>query len=76
MNGHRDKFCIDDRLKFEQSALSMHCYLKHKTHFTLTTFKVGIVRKVNPMDLDREEERYIFNYRTKVLGLNRIVVTR
>ena len=76
MNGHRDKFIIDDRLKFEQSALSMHCFLKHKDNFSMSNFKLGIVRKVNPLDLDREEEKFIFNFRTKVLGLNRIVVTR
>ena len=76
MNGHRDKFLIDDRLKFEHSALSMHCFLNHKDNFDLGIFKLGIVKKVSPLDLDREEEKFIFNYRTKVLGLNRIVVTR
>ena len=29
-----------------------------------------------PLDLDREEEKFIFKFQTKVLGLNRIVVTR
>ena len=39
-------------------------------------FKLGIVKKVRPLDLDREEEKFIFDYRTKVMGLNRIVVAR
>ena len=30
MNGHRNKFCIDSKLLFEKSALSMHCFLVHK----------------------------------------------
>ena len=76
MNGHRDKFIIDERLKFEQSALSMHCFLKHKNDFKMGIFKLGIVRKMAPLDLDREEEKFIFTFRTKILGLNRIVVTR
>ena len=25
INGHRNKFVIDDRLEYEKSALSMHC---------------------------------------------------
>ena len=37
-------------------------------------FKLGIMREMAPLDLDREKEKFIFNFRTKVLGLNRIVV--
>ena len=73
INGHRNKFIIDERLKFEQSALSMHCL---KNDFDMGIFKLGIVRKMAPLDLNREEEKFIFNFRTNVLGLNRIVVTR
>ncbi len=76
MNGHRDKFIIDHRLKFEKSALAMHCFLEHKDKFSMEHFKLGIVKKVRPIDLDREEEKFIFDFRTKVLGLNRIVVAR
>ena len=76
MNGHREKFCIDSRLKFEKSALSMHCFLKHKDKFSMEFFKLGIIKKVRPLDLDREEDKFIFNYRTKIMGLNRIVVVR
>ena len=38
MNGHRDKFIIDVRLKLEQSALSMQCFLKHKNDFNMGDF--------------------------------------
>ena len=54
----------------------MHCFLKQKNDFKMGIFKLGIVRKMAPLDLDREEEKFIFTFRTKILGLNRIVVTR
>ena len=76
MNGHRNKFVIDNRLLFEKSALSMHCYLVHKLDFSMELFKLGIVKKVRPLDLDREEDKFINMYRTNVVGLNRIVVVR
>ena len=76
INGHRSKFVIDSRLLFENSALSMHCYLTHKLQFGMEYFKLGIVKKVRPLDLDREEGKLIFKYRTKIWGLNRIVVVR
>ena len=50
MIGHRDKFIIDERLKFEQSALSMHCFLKHNNDFDMGIFKLGIVRKIALLD--------------------------
>ena len=28
MNRHKNKFIIDDRLAFEKSALSMHCFFE------------------------------------------------
>lgn len=76
MNGHRNKFVIDNRLLFEQSALSMHCYLVHKENFSMEYFKLGLVNKVRPIELDREESRFINKFRTNIWGLNRIVVTR
>ena len=76
MNGHRNKFVIDDRLEYEKSALSMHCFLVHNNEFSMTYFKLGIVKKVRPVDLDREEDKFITRYRTKIWGLNRIVVVR
>jgi len=76
MNGHRNKFKIDSLLTFEKSALSMHCFLEHKTEFNMKLFKLGIVKKVRPVDLDREESKLINRYRTNIWGLNRIVVVR
>ena len=76
MNGHRNKFVIDNNLKFEGSALSMHCFLEHKEQFSMQFFKLGIVRKVRPIELDRLEDAFIQKFRTKIWGLNRIVVTR
>ena len=76
MNLHRDKFTIDNRLLFEKSALSMHCYLEHKKKFSMKYFKLGLVKKVRPTDLDREENNLIQKHRTKIWGLNRIVVVK
>ncbi len=76
MNGHRNKFKIDNALSFEMSALSMHSFLVHKSDFSMDNFKLGIVKKVRPNDLDREESIFVNNYRTKISGLNRIVVRR
>ena len=58
MNGHRSKFQIDSTLKFEQSALSMHAYLKHKDDFNMNIFKLGIVKQVNPNSLNRLEDYF------------------
>ena len=75
-NGHRGKFVIDDNKLYQKSALSMHCFLVHKQNFSLDVFKLGIVKKVKPVDLDREESRYTIKYRTKTFGLNRIDVVK
>ena len=42
----------------------------------MSFYKLGIVKKVKPVDLDREEARLIDKFRTKIWGLNRIVVVR
>ena len=39
-------------------------------------FKLGFVKKVRPMELDREEDMFINRFRTNIFGLNRIVVVR
>ena len=39
-------------------------------------FKLGVVKKVRPTALDREESILISKFRTNIFGLNRIVVTR
>ena len=38
--------------------------------------RLGIVKKVRPVDLDREEDKIVSKFRTKIWGLNRIVVVR
>ena len=76
MNGHRNKFKIDNELSFEKPALSMHCFLAHKSDFNMGIFKLGVVKKVRPTALDREESILISKFRTNIFGLNRIVVTR
>jgi len=75
-NGHRSKFKINDEKAYEKSALSQHCFDCHNDAMTLTNFKVGIVKKCKPCDLDREENRFISKFRTDIWGLNRINVIR
>ena len=70
MNGHRNKFVvIDDRLEFKKSASSMYCFLVHKNELNMTYFKLGMVKKVMPVDLDREEDNFITRYQTKIWAL-------
>ena len=76
MNGHRSKFVIDDDKLYETSALSMHCFLMHPDKFNLNVFKIGIVKKVNPVQLDREESRFTIKFKTNLWGLNRMEITR
>ena len=54
----------------------MHCFLAHKSSFSMSFYKLGIVKKVKPLDLDREEARMIDKFMTKIWVLNRIVVVR
>jgi len=75
-NGHRSKFKINDCKDYEKSALSQHCYDCHNDAMTLSNFKIGIVKKCKPVDLDREESRFISKFRTDIWGLNRMNVIR
>ena len=76
LNGHRNKFVIDDRALYEHSALSMHCYTEHRHNFSFETFKFGIVKKTKPILLDREESRFCTKFKTNVWGLNRMEIKR
>ena len=76
MNGHRDKFKLDVNLSYEKSALSMHCFEQHPDKFDMSYFQIGFVKKVNPLNLDREEDIIINTYKTNIWGLNRIKVKR
>ena len=55
-NGHRDTFKLDYR--FHQSALSLHIMDKHTENFgdKLFNFDFGVMKSVNPLDLDRAED--------------------
>ena len=75
MNGHRSKFDLNDN-NYETSALSMHCFQEHLNKFSLEVFKLGIVKKVKPSMLDREESRFSTKFRTNLWGLNRMEITR
>ena len=66
MNGHRNKFIIDNRSAFEKSAFSMYCFLEHKNQFSMEYFKLEIFNK----------DKFIQKYRTKIWRLNRIVETK
>ena len=66
LNGHRHKFKIDDNRTYEHSALAMHCYIEHRDNFNYDIFKFGIVKKVQPSLLDREESRFCIKFKTNV----------
>ena len=75
-NGHRHKFKIDESRTYRHSALSMHCYIEHRDNFNFDIFKFGIVKKVQPSLLDREESRFCTKFKTNVWGLNRMEIKR
>ena len=54
----------------------MHCYEQHPDKFDMKYFKIGFVKQVNPLNLDREEDIIINEYKTNIWGLNRIKVKR
>ena len=55
LNGHRHNLVIDERAIYEHSALSMHCYTKHRDNFCFDCFKFRIAKKTKPTLLDMEE---------------------
>ena len=81
VSGHRGKFKVDDvdsgiKDVYKGSALSFHCYLEHPDRFSLSGFRLGLIKSVPPKCLDREENVFINKLRANVLGLNRIDVVR
>ena len=72
-NGHRAKFKDED---FRKSALSHHTYEDHPEHFgeKLETYKLGIIKATQPMNLDRLEDYYVEATKAD-LSLNRYKVT-
>ena len=73
-NGHRADFKIDENKTYEKSALSEHCYDKHRDSFDLKYFKIGIIKACSVSNLDRLEDSMITKYRTNIWGLNRMKV--
>ena len=63
MNGHRSKF-VNDKNKYELSALSKHAFESHRNDFNMSIFKLGIVKRVGHNNLNREEELYITKFRS------------
>ncbi len=73
-NGHRSKFKVDDKLSYSKSALAQHCFDEHYDQFSLSVFRIGLVKRCSALDLDREETRFINKFRTELFGINRIKV--
>ena len=69
------KFKTEDEI-YKSSALSYHCQIEHPDDFNLKKFKVGLIKKVPPKCLDREESITIHKFKTHIWGLNRIEVVR
>ena len=66
--GHRKKFNI---LNHGDSALAHHSYLDHGLGVKLKDFTCAIVKKCNVRQLDREEFKFVENFKTLTKGLNR-----
>ena len=75
MNKHRSEFVVED-LRYAKSALSLHCFLVHKDHFSMDIFKLGIVKRVRPLVMNREEDYFVSKFRTRIWGLNRYAIVR
>ncbi|KAL5254262.1 hypothetical protein ACHWQZ_G013894 [Mnemiopsis leidyi] len=73
INGHRACFNAED---FKKSALSLPAMENHPDCFDINIYKMAVLKKVNPRDLNREEFRYIEKYQTNSYGLNRCKVER
>ena len=52
----------------------MHCHEKHGEKFDLKYFKLGIVKKARPVELNRQENFYINKFKTNIWGNNRYEV--
>ena len=67
-NTHRRCFSEE---KWEESALSMHSRSVHENNFSLSDFKITLVKKCSPQNIRRTEFKYIDKYRTRTRGINR-----
>lgn len=75
-NGHRKCFKVNDSEAIGKSALSQHCFEKHPQLFSLSNFRVGIVKACKAIDLDREENRFVTKFRTDIIGINRMKIVK
>ena len=73
MNGHRNKFNNED---FQKSALAIHAFERHPENFSLDIFKFCVFKEVHPLNLNREEFKYIEKFKTNGLGINRCKVRK
>ena len=62
--------------KVEKSALSLHSYNQHREQFDLSNFRFMLSRQVRARDMDRSEAVSIGEFRTNVMGLNRMNVRK
>ena len=74
-NSHCDKFKVG---KEDQSALSHYIFEKHLDKFgqKLENSKFGVVKQVDPRQLDRVEYYYIYLTNADIKGLNTYLVAR
>ena len=63
---------------FEKSALAYHAYDKHLETLSdeLLNYNFGVIKQVNPRNLDREEDYYITMTKADNKGLNRYKVLK
>ena len=76
-NGHRACFTTANE-KYKNSALSYHVFEEHNDKFDdkLMNYRLGIIKSVIPMDLDRVEDFYIYNTKADLLSINRYKALR
>ena len=75
-NGHRACFVDDDPDTIEKSALALHAKEKHPDQFNMRIFRFAIVDSVQGGALNKREARAINEYRTNVMGLNRMYIQK
>ena len=68
-NTHRGCFSING--DWESSALSMHAKEKHGENFSLSNFRISLIKSVSPQRIRREEFKLIDKYKTRTRGMNR-----
>ena len=72
-NNHRNCFKVNEKCKYKESALSLHIFEKHLDLFDskLENFSMGIIKSVNPMNLARSEDYFIWKTNADTISLKR-----